>query len=105
MSSPTVGALTGDVYLAATGSGNLARLFAFAKSSSYPTASMKLVGTVNVDETTGVTTADFAGAPQVPFTSFAMTLRGGHQPRRLAAAHLRHPSGNGSLTSYASATR
>ncbi len=102
--SPTVGALTGGVYLAATAPGHLARLYAFAKSTNFPGAGVKLTGDVDVDAGTGIATADFSGAPEVPFTQFDMSFRGGTNPALSLPRTCGTPTGSASLTSHADAT-
>ncbi len=72
----SVGQLTGDAYLASTGSGNLARVFVHAVSVDYPSVHVKLSGSVNVNAGTGVASASFTNLPEVPFTAFAITFRG-----------------------------
>ncbi|MDQ8047076.1 MAG: hypothetical protein REI11_20890, partial [Patulibacter sp.] len=101
IATTSVGALTGDVYLSATGSGHLARVLVYAGSAAYPGARVKMVGTVDVDPSTGIATAFFDNAPQVPFTSFAITFQGGTAPALTMPRTCGTPSGSASLQSYA----
>lgn len=79
--TPSVGELRGDVYLAASAAaGQIARVYVHAASSQFPTAGVKLVGDVDVDEATGRVAAVFADAPEVPFSRLELTFRGGDAP-------------------------
>ncbi|MBJ7471093.1 MAG: hypothetical protein JHD16_07310, partial [Solirubrobacteraceae bacterium] len=80
--TPSVGAITGDAYLAATTpGGTIASLYLDAESTAFGAkARIKVAGTVAVNETTGATLATFDNLPAVAFTSFALTLRGGASP-------------------------
>ncbi len=97
----SVGELTGSVYLAATAPGHLARVFVYAASSAYPGARVKMEGVVDVDEATGLTSADFTGAPEVPFTKFEITFRGGDAPALSMPRTCGTPAGSASLASHA----
>jgi hypothetical protein len=57
-------------------SGNEYRIFVEAKSDRYG-ISVRLIGNVSANPTTGQLTTTFADTPQVPFTSFKLTLNGG----------------------------
>ena len=99
-----VGTLTGDVFLAAAAPGHLAGVYVTAGSPNFPGARVKLTGLVDVDETTGATTAVFDDAPPVPFTEFSITFRGGTNPALSLPRVCGTPQGTASLTSHASAT-
>ncbi len=75
--------LTGTAYLGQQlsrdpTSGNEYRVFVDVESARYGIA-VRLVGNVSANPQTGQLTATFAESPQVPFTSFKMTLDGGPQ--------------------------
>ncbi len=97
----SVGAMTGDVYLATGATGHLAGLYVSASSASFPGARVKIRGVVDVDEVTGLATAVFTDAPQVPFTEFAVTFRGGDAPALSLPRTCSTPQGSATLTSHA----
>ena len=79
--TPSVGQLTGRVFLGDPVPGHLARIMIDATSDLLgPNARVKLVGTIDVDEATGATKAVFADLPPVGFTSFKLVMRGGDAP-------------------------
>ncbi|MBO9531581.1 MAG: hypothetical protein J7513_01220, partial [Solirubrobacteraceae bacterium] len=94
----SVGALAGDVYLADTAPGHIARVFVYAVAANYPGVKVKLTGTVDVDSSTGVASASFTGLPDVPFTSFAITFRGGTSPVISMPRTCGTPTGSAVLT-------
>jgi hypothetical protein len=57
-------------------SGNEYRIFVEAKSNRYG-ISVRLIGNVSANPITGQLTTTFSETPQVPFTSFTLTLKGG----------------------------
>lgn len=67
--------LEGNVYVLQSNPPNL-RLLVAASGSG---VNIKLIGNVNLDEATGRLTTTFAGAPQLPFTDFSLSLSGGGQ--------------------------
>ncbi len=97
----SVGAMTGDVYLAASAPGHLAGVYVYAGSASFPGARVKMTGVVDVDENTGLTWAVFGDAPEVPFTEFAITFRGGDNPALSLPRVCGSPQGSATLTSHA----
>ncbi len=97
----SVGALTGDVYLASAATGHLAGIYVYAGSTNFPGARVKITGVVDVDESTGVATAVFNDAPQVPFTEFAVTFRGGNAPVLSLPRVCGTPQGTANITSHA----
>jgi hypothetical protein len=73
--------LEGNVYAAQQlsrdpTSGNEYRIFVEAKSDRYG-ISVRLIGNVSANPITGQLTTTFSETPQVPFTSFKLTLNGG----------------------------
>ncbi|HEY0318561.1 MAG TPA: hypothetical protein VGC49_09745 [Solirubrobacterales bacterium] len=75
------GGLEGNVYVGKQlsrdpTSGNEYRIFVEAKSDRYG-ISVRLIGNVSADPTTGRLTTTFPETPQVPFTSFKLTFDGG----------------------------
>lgn len=72
--TPLVGALTGDVFLGAPLPDDPYRLIVVL---ARPGVRLVLRGSVALDERTGRVTATFRDLPQVPFTRFALTFRGG----------------------------
>jgi len=72
--TPLLGRLAGDVYLGAPTADAPLRLFAFAARDGIL---VKLVGRVAADPGTGRLTTTFDDLPEVPFTSFRLTFRGG----------------------------
>jgi hypothetical protein len=75
------GALEGDVYVGNQlsrdpASGNLYRIFVEAKSARYGIA-VRLIGRTAADPNTGQLVTTFEGLPQVPFSSFVLTLDDG----------------------------
>lgn len=101
LTTNSIGALTGDVYLASTAPSHLARVMVYARSTEYPGARVKFEGVIDVNATTGVTTADFSGAPDVPFTSLEMTFRGGDRPALSLPRTCGSPQGSAVLRSHA----
>jgi hypothetical protein len=75
-----VGPLTGKAYLAGATSGNLARVFIETTASEIPNVTVRLIGEVKVDASTGATDAVFSSVPAIPVTKFAVTFRGGDSP-------------------------
>jgi hypothetical protein len=76
-------ALEGNVYVGQQlsrdpTSGNEYRVFIEGKSDRYG-ISVRLIGNVRADPQTGQLSTTIAEAPQVPFTSFDLTFRGGAQ--------------------------
>ncbi len=59
-------------------------------ASDVPNLTVRLIGEVRVDETTGATTAVFDDVPAIPVTEFKVTFRGGHGPGARAPAPVRH---------------
>lgn len=79
--TPSVGQLSGKVYLGDPVDGHLARVMIDATSDLLgPNARVKLVGTIDVDPATGATTTLFEDLPPVGFTSFKLVMRGGDAP-------------------------
>jgi hypothetical protein len=72
--SPLVGTLNGTVYEGAPTPNQMLRLFVDVPG---PGLRIKLVGNVNPDPGTGQVTSTFDNLPQLPFTAFALTFRGG----------------------------
>jgi hypothetical protein len=75
------GALEGDVFVGEQlsrdpASGDEYRIFVDAESARYG-VSVRLVGRVSADPSTGQLTTTFSSLPQVPFTSFVIQLDGG----------------------------
>lgn len=99
--TPSIGRLAGSVYLGTAVSGHTARIFLDAKSDDYGArARVKLEGFLDVDETTGATTATFDGIPPVNFTSFALTMRGGTNPVLSMPRTCGTPSGSSVMTPH-----
>ncbi len=78
------GALTGKVYLGQPEStdpesGNEYRIFIDAEAPAYG-VSVRLIGHVSANATTGRLTTAVLEAPQVPFNDFIVTLNGPHTP-------------------------
>jgi hypothetical protein len=69
-----VGALTGDVFLGTPTPADPYRLIVVL---ARPGLKLVLRGSVQLDPRTGRITTSFADLPQVPFTGFALTFRGG----------------------------
>ncbi|MBJ7471092.1 MAG: hypothetical protein JHD16_07305, partial [Solirubrobacteraceae bacterium] len=97
----SIGALTGDAYLASSAPGHVARIFIYADSVTYPGTRVKFSGDVDSDAGTGVATATFSGAPEVPFTEFAITFQGGDEPAISMPRTCGTPQGSASLTGHA----
>lgn len=93
--TPLLGTLTGKVFLGQPTPTQLLRLFVDIEQSG---VKIKLPGTVTPDPNTGQLTTLFDGLPQVPFSSFALSFRGG------PAAILSNPQDCGSHTATASLT-
>ncbi len=74
MVTPLLGELTGDVYLGAPRADAPLRVLLFAAKGA---VKVKLAGTVTPDPQTGQLTTRFTDLPEVPFTSFALSFRGG----------------------------
>jgi hypothetical protein len=72
--TPLVGALTGDVFLGTPARGDPYRLVVVL---ARPGVQLVLRGSVALDAQTGRITTTFDDLPQVPFTQFALTFRGG----------------------------
>ncbi|HWT93367.1 MAG TPA: hypothetical protein VN238_10245 [Solirubrobacteraceae bacterium] len=72
--TPLVGSLSGDVFLAEPRADDPYRLVVALAGSG---VNLVLRGSVAVDQATGRLTTTFDDLPQVPFTSFALTFRGG----------------------------
>jgi len=92
METPLLDDLTGDVYLGQPTAQHKFRVFLYATIDS---VKVKLAGTVTPDEESGQLTARFDNLPEVPFTSFVLTFRGGND------AVLRAPRACGSHTAQA----
>ncbi|MBJ7471094.1 MAG: hypothetical protein JHD16_07315, partial [Solirubrobacteraceae bacterium] len=75
-----VGDLDGKAYLAPATSGNLARIFLETTAVDVPNLTVRVIGKVVVNETTGATDAVFDEVPAIPVTRFIVTLRGGDAP-------------------------
>ncbi len=75
-----VGDLTGKAYLAPGTGGSLARIFLEGVASDVPNLTVRLVGEIKVNETTGATDAVFDSVPAIPVTQFKVTFRGGDAP-------------------------
>ncbi len=76
------GALSGPIYLGnqlsrSPASGDEYRIFVDAESSRYG-VSVRLIGKVSADPTTGQLTTTFAENPQVPFTSIKLSFTNGN---------------------------
>lgn len=100
--TPSVGQLTGKVYLGDPVPGHLARIMIDATSDLLgPNARVKLVGTIDVDETTGRTTTVFEDLPPVGFTSFTLKMRGGDAPVLSMPTTCGTTQGTASATPYA----
>ncbi len=93
--TPLLGTLSGKVFLGQPTPTQLLRLFVDIEQSG---VKIKLPGTVTPDPNTGQLTTVFDGLPQVPFTSFALSFRGG------PAAILSNPQNCGSHTATATLT-
>lgn len=93
--TPLLGTLAGKVFLGQPTPTQLLRLFVDIEQSG---VKIKLPGTVTPDQSNGQLTTVFDGLPQVPFTSFALSFRGG------AAAILSNPQDCGSHTATATLT-
>lgn len=72
--SPLVGTLSGTVYEGAPTPSQRLRLFVDVPG---PGLRIKLIGNVDTDPRTGQVTSTFPGLPQLPFTAFALSFRGG----------------------------
>lgn len=72
--TPLVGSLSGDVFLAEPRADDPYRLVVALAGSG---VKLVLRGSVAVDQATGRLTTTFDDLPQVPFTTFALTFRGG----------------------------
>ncbi len=73
-SPPLAAPLTGNVYLGAPQPGNPYRLFVDAAA---PGLTIRLIGSITPDPSTGQLTATFADNPQVPFSDLALQFNGG----------------------------
>lgn len=73
------GTLTGNVYFGDLGASTseIARLFVSVQLAG---VRVKLIGELDVNDTTGQITATFDDIPQTPFTKFSMTFNGGDRP-------------------------
>ncbi|HEU4658317.1 MAG TPA: hypothetical protein VFR97_12365 [Capillimicrobium sp.] len=74
--SPLVGVLTGDVYEGEPHPGQMLRIFVDVPGPGFR---IKLVGDVNPDPKTGQVHSVFRDLPQLPFTAFNLTFRGGNK--------------------------
>ncbi|MBJ7472267.1 MAG: hypothetical protein JHD16_13255 [Solirubrobacteraceae bacterium] len=102
--TPSVGQLTGKAYLGTSVDGHLARVMIDATSDTYgPNARVKLVGFIDVDETTGRTTATFDGLPPVAFTQFTLAMRGGNAPVLAMPPRCGTTQGSAEMTPYTGA--
>jgi hypothetical protein len=72
--SPLVGTLSGTVYEGAPTPSQMLRIFVDVPG---PGLRIKLVGNVDADPSTGQVTSTFSNLPQLPFTAFALSFRGG----------------------------
>jgi hypothetical protein len=72
--TPLLGVLNGQVYLAAPTADHPYRVFVVIDG---PGLRIKLAGDVSPDPVTGRVTSVFDGLPQVPFTRFTLSFRGG----------------------------
>jgi hypothetical protein len=93
--TPLLGTLAGKVFLGQPTPTQLLRLFVDIEQSG---VAIKLPGTVTPDPSTGQLTTVFDNLPQVPFTSFALSFRGG------PTAILSNPQDCGSHTATATLT-
>ena len=93
--TPLLGTLGGKVYLGEPTPAHLLRLFVDIEQSG---VKIKLPGDVTPDPSTGQLTTVFDNLPQVPFTSFALSFRGG------PTAILSNPADCGSHTAVATLT-
>jgi hypothetical protein len=93
--TPLLGTLAGKVFLGQPTPTHLLRLFVDIEQSG---VKIKLPGTVTPDPNTGQLTTVFDNLPQVPFSSFALSFRGG------PTAILSNPQDCGSHTATASLT-
>jgi hypothetical protein len=93
--TPLLGTLAGKVFLGQPTPGHLLRLFVDIEQSG---VKIKLPGDATPDPSTGQLTTVFDNLPQVPFTSFALSFRGG------PAAILSNPADCGSHTAVAALT-
>jgi hypothetical protein len=93
--TPLLGTLAGKVFLGQPTPTQLLRLFVDIEQSG---VKIKLPGTVTPDPNTGQLTTVFDNLPQVPFTSFALSFRGG------PTAILSNPQDCGSHTATADLT-
>ena len=66
--------IDGSVYQGTQTPGHLLRIFLFAKGSG---VSVKLPGSVDLNQTTGQITTTFDNNPQLPFTDFVLKFKGG----------------------------
>ena len=83
--------LTGAIYIGAQ-TGSTFEIFVDAEDPTYG-LSVRLVGTLTADTSTGQLTATFASTPQIPFTDFMLSFQGG------ANAPLATPATCGTATS------
>ncbi|MEA2479491.1 MAG: hypothetical protein QOJ07_1413, partial [Thermoleophilaceae bacterium] len=72
--TPLLGVLSGDVFLATPTAGDP---FGLLVSIPLPGGRIKLTGTVTPDPATGQLTSVFEDLPQVPFTNFTLSFKGG----------------------------
>jgi hypothetical protein len=93
--TPLLGTLNGKVFLGQPTPTQLLRLFVDIEQSG---VKIKLPGTVTPDPSNGQLTTVFDNLPQVPFTSFALSFRGG------PTAILSNPQDCGSHTATADLT-
>jgi hypothetical protein len=93
--TPLLGTLAGKVYLGQPTPGHLLRLFVDIEQAG---VKIKLPGDATPDPNTGQLTTVFDNLPQVPFTSFALSFRGG------PTAILSNPADCGSHTAVATLT-
>lgn len=93
--SPLVGTLAGTVYEGASTPGQMLRLFVDVPG---PGLRIKLIGAVDADPRTGQVTSTFSNLPQLPFTAFTLSFRGGDR------AILTTPPACGPATSTAALT-
>ncbi len=93
-----VGDLTGKAYLAPGTSGNLARVFLEGTAVDIPNLTVRLIGKVQVNESTGATDAVFDSVPAIPVTQFKVTFRGGDAPTLAMPRTCGTVSGTGTFT-------
>jgi len=96
--TPLLGTLNGTVWLGAPTPSQKFRLFVYAALNA---TEVKLGGIVSPDAVTGQLTTTFSGLPEVPFTAFTLSFRGGDNAVLKAPSTCGTNTASAKLESYA----